>query len=160
MEGLPNKRTLFVDLDGVLADFDGGFPAKFGVDHRSMLDADMWAKIHADDFFFRDLPPCPGALAFFSKIRQYKPVILTACPTEHYIKVATQKREWVRGHLGDAIFVLPCQGGKHKQLFMHRHGDILIDDFVRNVQRWHGAGGSGILHTNFKDTWEQLEEYL
>ena len=52
--------TLFIDLDGVMADFDGAFPAVFGLDHRSLADDDMWLHINGHPSFFRDLPPMAG----------------------------------------------------------------------------------------------------
>lgn len=30
------KLTLYLDLDGVMADFDAHFPATFGLDHRGL----------------------------------------------------------------------------------------------------------------------------
>jgi hypothetical protein len=36
-------------------------------------------------------------------------------------------------------------------------GDILIDDRSSNIEEWHAAGGTGILHTNYIDTLCQLE---
>jgi hypothetical protein len=48
-------KRLYLDLDGVMADFDGTFPAVFGLDHRDMADDDMWLKINGHPSFFR---PC------------------------------------------------------------------------------------------------------
>ena len=154
---LPGGRTLFLDLDGVMADFDGGFPAKFGYDHRAVPDEVMWAEIEKDGKFFRELPPCAGALEFFSRARWYSPVILTACPADKFSDVAEQKRAWVRKWLGSQVPIVFTVGGKTKQLYMHKPGDILIDDFPRNVERWNKAGGEGILHLgDFKATAQNL----
>lgn len=144
---LPGGRTLFLDLDGVMADFDGGFPAKFGYDHRAVPDEVMWAEIEKDGKFFRELPPCEGALHFFRYIeRGCSPVILTACPHDKFADIAVQKRAWVREWLGSRVPIVFTVGGKTKHLYMHKPGDILIDDFPRNVERWNEAGGVGILH--------------
>ena len=37
-----SRRTIYVDLDGVMADFDAAFPALFGLDHRLLADDEMW----------------------------------------------------------------------------------------------------------------------
>ncbi len=146
--GQPNDpgRTLYVDLDGVMADFDGAFPAVFGLDHRSMADDAMWGHINSHPSFFRDLPPMDGAVAFFRSIEHLNPVILTACPKSNYPHVAAQKRAWVREHLSQTCLVLPVMGGRHKPLFMHQPGDVLIDDFGRNCEAWGEAGGIAIKH--------------
>lgn len=148
---------LYLDLDGVMADFDAHFPALFGVDHRTLLDDDMWAQINAHPTYFRDMPPCPGAKEFFGEIAELNPIILTACPKSNYAHVARQKREWVREHLCGSCIILPVMGGRNKPLFMHAPGDILIDDFEKNIKAWRDEGGVGIHHQGcFQDTQNQL----
>lgn len=142
--------TLFLDLDGVMADFDGAFEPMFGFDHREAGDEKMWAAINEYGTYFRDLPPCPDALAFYNLLtdtRGIEPVILTACPLSDFHGVAEQKRGWVREHLGDDVPIVFSPGSKSKPLYMHRPGDILIDDFEANIRRWKKAGGVGIHHT-------------
>jgi 5'-nucleotidase len=143
----PAGRKLYLDLDGVMADFDADFPRCFGVDHRDLADEEMWGRINAHPSFFRDLPPCPGAIEFFREVEHLQPMILTACPKHDYANVAGQKRAWVREHLSTDVLVLPTHGGKSKPFFMHAPGDILIDDFDRNCTAWALAGGLAIQHT-------------
>ena len=137
---------LYLDLDGVMADFDGAFPAVFGLDHRSLADEEMWARINCHASFFRDLPLMPGALEFYDSIMHLNPTILTACPKTNYAHVAGQKRAWVQHHLGRDVTVLPVLGGYNKPLFMHSPGDILIDDWGKNCDAWRKAGGVAIKH--------------
>lgn len=88
-------RRLYLDLDGVMADFDAHFRNLFGLDNRSMADDAMWARINSHPTFFFDMPPCAGALEFFAEIGRYSPIILTACPKSNYENAARQKRAWV-----------------------------------------------------------------
>lgn len=154
------RRRLYLDLDGVMADFDANFPAVFGLDHKSMADDDMWAKINSHPSFFRDMPMCDGAHDFFLDYCYLWPTILTACPKSNYAHAATQKRAWVREHLHDDITVLPVMGGRNKPLFMHRKKDILIDDWRRNCEAWEAAGGVAILHRNFDETRSALQAII
>lgn len=149
---LSQAPRVYLDLDGVMADFDAHFPALFGVDHRHMLDDDMWAQINSHPSYFRDMPVCQGAVEFFRSVEALNPIILTACPKSNYAHAARQKREWVREHLGTNVTVLPVMGGSNKPLFMHAKGDILIDDFDRNTIAWVKAGGTAILHRSFAQT--------
>lgn len=151
---------LYLDLDGVMADFDAHFPALFGVDHRTMLDDDMWAQINSHPTYFRDMPPCEGAKKFFDSISWIDPIILTACPKSNYAHVARQKRAWVREHLCASCIILPVMGGRNKPLFMHAPGDILIDDFEKNIKAWEDEGGTGILHRDFATTKDELDHQL
>lgn len=145
----PNEpgRTLFLDLDGVMADFDLHFHQCFGQHCRELDDEIMWPLIYGHHTpFFRSMPPMPGALEFFKQIEHLNPVILTACPKTNYAAVATQKREWVREHLSKTCMVLPVMGSHNKPLFMHQPGDVLIDDYGKNCRAWAAAGGNAIKH--------------
>lgn len=154
------KPRLYLDLDGVMADFDAHFPAVFGLDHRSMADDAMWQTINAHPSYFRDMPPCPGAIEFYREIAHLDPIVLTACPRTNYANAAQQKRAWVYQHLGSHVTVLPVMGGHNKPLFMHAPGDILIDDFEKNTRAWDAAGGVAILHRGFASTRHELRDHL
>lgn len=154
------RTRLYLDLDGVMADFDAHFPAVFGLDHRSMADYAMWQTINAHPSYFRDMPTCPGAVEFFREIVHLEPIVLTACPRTNYANAAQQKRAWVYEHLGPHVTVLPVMGGHNKPLFMHAPGDILIDDFEKNTKAWAAAGGLAILHRSFDSTLGSLDMAL
>jgi 5'-nucleotidase len=158
--GMKQESTLFLDLDGVMADFDGTFPKKFGVSHIDMPKKEMWRHIKSVPDFFLELPPMEGAIQFFNRIEGLNPIILTACPSSWYDEVARQKREWVRNWLGRHIRVLPVNGSESKPLFMHAPGDILIDDWGKNVEAWRKAGGRAIHHRDFKVTHAELSRFL
>lgn len=153
--------NLYLDLDGVVAGFDEYFRSYFSQDHKQMTDDKMWEMIHSHPTFFRDLPLIEGAGQFFKFLTLLFPdvTILTACPKSNYKEVALQKRQWVYEHLGDYA-VLPVLGGKNKSLFMHKPGDILIDDFPKNIKSWIEVGGYGIYHENFDSTTYQLINYI
>lgn len=155
-----DRPRIYLDLDGVMADFDAHFPATFGLDHRGMADDAMWSTINAHPSYFRDMPPCPGAVEFFAAVAHLDPIVLTACPRSNYAHVARQKRAWVREHLSTSIMILPVMGGRFKPLFMHAPGDILIDDWRKNTDAWEDEGGVAILHRSFEDTWRSLAHHL
>ncbi|AHC30569.1 5'-3' deoxyribonucleotidase [Rhizobium phage vB_RleS_L338C] len=150
-------RKLFLDLDGVMADFDTHFyqcfdchpPSKGGVS-----DDELWRLVHGHGSFFRTMPMYDGAKSFFDMLVAYglNPIILTAASKKHYHDMARQKRAWVRGNLTTEHLILPVQGGSAKPLFMHAPGDVLIDDWWRNCERWMEEGGTAIHHTDFATT--------
>ncbi|MBB3947073.1 hypothetical protein GGQ73_003037 [Rhizobium skierniewicense] len=144
-----------------MADFDGHFPSVFGVDQRAMSPAAMWQLINARSGFFRDMPSFEGAKAFYDSISWMNPIILTACPSSSYQDVARQKRGWVREHLSTACHILPVIDGLNKPLFMHSPGDILIDDYKRNIAAWEHEGGVGLLHSqDFEATYQTLANHV
>ena len=155
-----NKPQIFLDLDGVMADFEGHFLNEFGVPHDSFNDSDMWEKINSVQNYFLDMPMMEGATDFFQYLEKYNPIILTACPRSNYQAAAIQKRKWVRKNLSEYIMILPILGGKNKAMFMHQEGDILIDDMSKNCNSWSEHGGYAIMHNDFENTKTQLEKVL
>jgi 5'-nucleotidase len=157
---MTDHPRIYLDLDGVMADFDAHFPATFGLDHKSLADDAMWETINAHPSYFRDLPPCPGAVEFFATIKNFDPIVLTACPRTNYAHTARQKRAWVREHMSTSVMILPVMGGHNKPLFMHAPGDILIDDFKRNTEAWEKEGGIAVLHRDFATTTRELLDHV
>ena len=154
------RPRIYLDMDGVMADFDRAYLERFGVMPRDHEDKIVWANIDGCGDFFRMIKPCPGALFFYGSIKHLSPTILTACPKTNYHKAAQHKREWVHTHLGKDVQVLPVMGGTNKPLFMHAPGDILIDDYRRNTEAWTAAGGVAILHRSWDATYGELFDAL
>jgi 5'-nucleotidase len=153
---------IFLDMDGVLADFDGGFQKKFGVhpDYYRENKKGMWDLIHSDEEFFTTLPQVAGAVSFYEEVRfgyQLPIAILTACPHSAYEDVARQKKLWIRNNLRYPPMVLPTYGSETKTHFMQDEGDILIDDWGKNCKAWEDAGGRAI---KFEGDWEVVKEKL
>ena len=148
---------LYLDLDGVMADFDTFFVSEFGVASDKLDDPTLWKWINGHGSFFRNLPLCEGAIEFFEAVKHLNPTILTACPKTNYTVAATQKRQWVYEHLSQDVTVIPMLGGKNKAMFMHSPGDVLIDDFEKNCIPWREHGGVAIQHKDFVTTWTALK---
>ena len=89
-------RQLYLDCDGVLADFDKGATAVLGLpphayEKRHGLGR-FWQKLAtAPDFYF-GLPLMPDAMELFEAVRHLKPVILTGLPRGNW--AADQKVRW------------------------------------------------------------------
>lgn len=50
----------------------------------------------------------------------------------------------MRAHLSRTRLVLPVLGGRHKPIFMHQPGDLLINDYGKSCEAWNEAGGIAI----------------
>lgn len=158
-----NKPILNFDLDGVLADFEGFFLNMFGRRHDSMSDKEMWKVIGNYGTFFYDLPVMDERGIELVKELDFlgwEVNILTACPRSFYTDSALQKKEWVRKHIGPNFRTLPVMGGKNKHLFMHKTGDILIDDYDKNLIPWTESGGLVIHHKDWAKTEAELNHIL
>lgn len=153
-------KKLYLDLDGVMADFDGHFEKLFGKTTSSVDDDEMWRMIREEETFFDSVPPCKLAISFFRWIEHLDPIVLTAAPKTFYQVGAQQKKNWVKRHLSEDVMVLPIHGGKNKHLFMHKPGDVLVDDFEKNIELWRAAGGIGVHHQNFEETKRLVEKHF
>ena len=130
-------------MDGVLADFEGGFvrawtqrfpehpPVPKGERrHFSLLEdyplqQPMVQAVYHAPGFFRDLEPMPGALDAVRDILSLDhDVRICSSPLNRYINCVPEKYEWVERHLGTE-FVPRLILAKDKTWV---HGDYLIDD--------------------------------
>ncbi|AKE44804.1 5'-3' deoxyribonucleotidase [Sinorhizobium phage phiM9] len=142
-------RTIYLDLDGVFADFETHYLNTFGHSCKSVSDNEMWKNIRSVKNFFRDIPVFPGAedFMFQLKIIGAKLAFLTACDKQNYAECALDKRAWIRERLCETTPILPMMSGKNKFVFMHQKDDLLVDDFEKNLTLWVHHGGIGIQHT-------------
>jgi hypothetical protein len=93
-------RQLYLDCDGVLADFDKGATAILGLPPRAFEQRHglrkFWARLaEAPDFYF-GLPLMPDAMRLFEAVRHLDPIILTGLPRGNW--AADQKVRWAAHH--------------------------------------------------------------
>lgn len=150
--------TLFVDLDGVLADFDKHHENLFGVRPSRAADNVDWKAIRSVPDFFLGIPPMADLPELWDFIAPHKPIVLTGIPTpkQNVSDAAEHKCAWVRHHLGAAVEVR-CVLSKEKYLHASP-GDILVDDWTKYQHLWLAAGGHWITHTSAASTIEKLKE--
>jgi hypothetical protein len=145
---------LYLDLDGVLADFDKAAGERMGTDNIYKYEfvwgtKKFWDKINVDDSFFADLEVLPDAWDLLGAVGHLEPIILTALPKTGAELVDRQKRRWVRENLG-GYEVITC--ATHDKPKWCAAGDILIDDRAVNRDAWIAKGGTYIIHTDAKRT--------
>jgi hypothetical protein len=94
------KRQLFLDCDGVLADFATGATAILGMPSQAFEKrygaGRFWAKLAKAPEFYFGLPLLPDAMRLFEAVRHLDPVILTGLPGGNW--AADQKVRWAAQH--------------------------------------------------------------
>lgn len=141
MEGV---RRLFLDLDGVLADFDRGVLAVAGRPPGELPARRMWTALAAHPDFFGTLEPMPDAGALWSFCAPHRPTILTGLPLGGW--AAAQKRAWVARVLGADVEVETCMSReKHRR---SGPGRVLVDDRADLEGPWTAAGGDFVRHVS------------
>ncbi len=157
-------RQIFLDQDGVLADFEDGLTKAMGYKVSLNDEHDVYhaqkRKLTAQRLF-RNLEPLPDAwkLVDYCINSGIHTEILTAAGTVNRTLVVKDKIDWIRRYVHPHWIVIPTFSGSQKAAFAHKKS-VLIDDRQENIDCWIEAGGIGILHTTADDTIEQLDYIL
>lgn len=149
---------IFVDMDGVLADFDTGYEAAFGIRPSKANDSVDWSLVRSTDGFYRDLPPMPDFEELWAGLVHLNPIILTGVPSS-VSEAADNKRAWVDRVIGRHQPMIGCLS-KDKSLHIRNPGDILIDDWEKYRAVWLSRGGRWITHTSAATSLAALGELL
>lgn len=135
---------LFLDLDGVLADFDRGIEAATGRRPEQLPLKEMWRAAAREADFFGTLEMMHDAHELWAFCRPHDPTILTGLPLGSW--APEQKRRWVARVLGADVPVITCLS-RDKPRYSGP-GHVLVDDRERTGAAWERAGGVFILHTS------------
>lgn len=151
---------LFLDIDGVLADFDTAYLRAFGVPVIRGTGKDdppgMWENIRAHGSFYRDMPLMFDAMMLWRATKTLHPVLLTGVPYSQVPEAEAHKRAWVRQHFGEGVQVICCRS---RDKYLHgKPGDVLVDDWAKYQHLWVKMGGIFILHRSARETVMRLAE--
>jgi hypothetical protein len=152
-------RQLYLDCDGVLADFDKGAAAILGMHPRAFEKRHglgrFWAKLaSAPDFYF-GLPLLDGATELFEAVRHLDPIILTGLPQGNW--AADQKVRWAAKHFPGTRIITTMARNKRDH---GKEGDVLVDDQLRHAHLWEEMGGIFIHHRSVEETLHRLKAYF
>lgn len=151
---------IYVDLDGVLADYDTRANEMLGTDNHYKFEFiwgadEYWKRLHAPGNFFSTLGLMPGALWLWGSLDGHKRAILTALPRTNPERADCQKRQWVKDRIDWSATVITCNTPDKPNYC--QPGDILIDDRAINRDAWIAKGGTYIIHTTAERTIGALE---
>jgi hypothetical protein len=157
---------LFVDMDGVLADFDTGYRLIFGVPIKKKEEFDVdghdvdWSSVSAHGRFYRDSPPMPDAEELWDYVKHFRPSLLTGIPSS-VPEAAGDKRQWMINqpwlrYPDGSLPAMRCCKSKEKSIHA-APGDVLIDDWEKYKELWIKAGGIWVTHVSAVNTIGELK---
>ncbi len=140
------KHPLFLDLDGVLADFERGVKTVTGKRPEELPTKVMWRELSRHKDFYGTLEFMHDAQELWRFCEPFAPTILTGLPLGSW--APEQKRRWVAHMLGPRVKVITCMArDKHRYA---SPGAVLVDDREKARAPWETAGGTFVLHTGAK----------
>jgi hypothetical protein len=142
---------LFLDMDGVLADFEHGYQRLTG--HKAGYKGSLnWRAIDETPDFFYHLPPMPGFFKFQEFTHKHKPIVLTSIPSS-VPNVEDQKRRWLNQYW-NGVPMIATTGIKASHA---TPGDVLVDDWDKHQKHWEDMGGVWVLFTTAEAAIEALK---
>ena len=167
-----NKKMphLYLDMDGVQADFFGAWAAMHNVgNYKDIPDTETSINQLASSSpeevykFFRELKPLQGGGKIVEWLHQHKiPFTVLSAPLRGpYSKASVEaKKDWLDefnpGATQNAIFTQH----KHKYALSNNEPNVLVDDYSKYLNAWSNAGGIAVKHEdgNTNHTIKELEK--
>ena len=161
---------LYLDMDGVQADFFGAWAAKHDVgNYKEIPDTEMSINELATSSpeevykFFRELLPLQGGNKVVQWLNQNNiPYTILSAPLRGpYASASVEaKKDWLDEHnpgtSKNAIFA----SNKHKYALNGGEPNVLVDDYGKYLNLWSNAGGIAVKHEdgNTQHTISELEK--
>lgn len=177
---MSEKIKIFLDMDGVLADFQHGVKTYYDIDLEAMnkmkevpnilkkKNSAMWGHIRKNPQFWNNLKPMDDAQQLWDYFSHLDPIILTAAPStfsvgsETFLMVGEMKKTWIKRIFNmsdDTRFICTTSSRKHQHV-IDSHHNVLIDDNTKNISNWTNTGNIGILHKTASKSIKEYESHF
>ena len=162
-----SEYKVYLDMDGVLADFDQRFRDISGMEPREFENKygrkAFWNLIDEENKikFWVGIPVMDGAAALVNAVKDYDYELLTSPSAKKQSYLG--KILWVKNHTGDVFPSKPRINfkrakEKHEVKPQLSQTDILIDDREDTIGRWNAAGGTGIVYKSIGQVLNDLKK--
>jgi nicotinic acid mononucleotide adenylyltransferase len=165
------KPTVYLDMDGVLADFFGGIEKMYGVENWKQLTNDKTKDLKKEVIdritgtdFFATLPKFPTADTLIDMVKKFTGgtfSINTSPLKGDHENSGKYKKVWISNNIEQPAEIV-VTGRKETYATDKGTGtpNILIDDRPVNIQKWQAAGGYGILYQANRDQLTKVKKGL
>ena len=165
------KPVVYIDMDGVLADFFGGVEKMYGVQHWKELTSDKTKDLKSEVInritgtdFFATLPRFDSAGELISMVKEFTGgnfSINTSPLRGDHTNSSKYKKLWIQNNIEQPDEII-ITGRKESYAKDKASGtpNILIDDRPVNIERWQNAGGYGILYQANRDSLSKVKTAL
>ena len=161
---------LYLDMDGVQADFFGAWAKMHNVsNYKEIPDTETSINQLATSSpkevykFFRELQPLQGGGKIVQWLHQHNiPFTVLSAPLRGpYSKASIEaKKDWLDEHNPGATNNAIFTQNKHKYALNNDEPNVLVDDYGKYLNAWSDAGGIAVKHedSNTNHTISELEK--
>ena len=140
---------IYCDMDMVLCNFMKAADKAVGGSFVTSDKEERWKMINQTKGFWEKLEWMPGAKNLYKKIMRYDSHILSAFsgkdPSSKSGKMKWLARE-TKFKRSKIHLVMRSQ--KKQYAMTDGKPNVLIDDYIKNINEWESSGGIGVHHTN------------
>lgn len=157
-----NKKILYIDLDGVIANFDKAIELVHpGINDSEAFTektqrASLIRKICSENpDIYHDLEPIPGAIEAVKELSQVFEIYFLSTPMWSLPSSFEGKRIWVEKHFGDFA---------ERRLILTFRKDLNLGDYLIDDRKVNGAGNfkGEFIHFGSQEfeNWSKITSYL
>ena len=157
--------TVYVDMDGVLADLFNHAAGIYDVEHYNQMTPAQW-----EEFFktsnayelFRNLPAFPTANKLLQTVKDFAGGYTILSSPLSFDKEGSikGKREWLNKNITVPADNIIFEHEKYKYATTNGKPNILIDDYGVNIRKWQAAGGIAIKYQADEDSLQTVFKAL
>lgn len=158
-----NKKILYVDMDGTIADFDKRIleinPSIVTLSpdapHYDARSKKVVKVMKQNPRLFKDLEPIEDSIETVKRLWEYYDVLFLSTPCWFMPESFTDKMIWIHNHFGD---------NAENRLILSQRKELNLGDYLVDDRLWNGAEFFLGYHLHFGQkqyaTWIEVEEFL
>ena len=160
-ENVEDLPTIYCDMDMVLCDFLKGAEEVLGTSFIKADKTKRWPTISAKKDFWVSLEWMPGSKKMWTFINKYDAHILSAYSTKD-ANSRKGKLDWLRKNAKltqrSRIHLVLREDKQKFAMTQDGKPNLLIDDYIKNINEYKARGGIGIHHTSSSNTIAELKK--
>ena len=162
---LPQGVTVYVDMDGVLADLFNHVGAIHDVEHYNKMSKEQWEEFFKNSNayeLFKNLPAFPTANKLLDTVKNFAGGYKILSSPLNFDKEGSikGKKEWLAKHINVPADAWVFEHEKQKYATSNGLPNILIDDYGVNIRNWQAAGGIAIKYQADEDSLKKVFDGL
>ena len=165
LKQLPEGVTVYVDMDGVLADLFNHVGAIHDVEHYNKMTQAQWEEFFKNSNayeLFKSLPAFPTANKLLDIVKNFAGGYKILSSPLNFDKEGSikGKKEWLAKHINVPADAWVFEHEKQKYATANGMPNILIDDYGVNIRNWQAAGGIAIKYQADEDSLKKVFDGL